>query len=158
MRPAPLVIARPAGRATRSHERARRAIARRARRAAAIGWALPNTAIGLGFALLARASGGRVRRVTGVIEAHGGALTRLLAVLPIGARSGTAVTLGHVVLASCAATLESTRKHERVHVAQSERWGPAFLPAYAVASLIALTRGRDAYLENRFEREARRAH
>jgi len=107
--------------------------------------------------VLACASGGEVRRVSGVLEAHGGALPRLLSLLPIGARSGTAVTLGHVVLASCAATLDATRAHERVHVKQYERWGPAFLPAYALASLIALTRGRDAYLDNRFEREARQA-
>lgn len=119
-------------------------------------WAFPNTAVGLALALFARATGGRVRRVAGAIEAHGGALPRLLSRLPIGARSGTAVTLGHVVLASCAGTLAVTRAHERVHVRQYERWGPLFLPAYAAASLWALVRGGDAYLDNRFEREARR--
>lgn len=126
------------------------------RRLARLLWAFPNTAVGLAFLALARATGGRVRGVAGVLEAHGGVLPRLLRVLPIGARSGTAVTLGHVVLGSCAATLAVTRAHERVHVAQYERWGPLFLPAYAAASLAALVRGRDAYLENRFEREARR--
>lgn len=126
------------------------------RRPARLLWAFPVTAIGLGFVLLARATGGRARRVAGVVEAHGGLLPRLLRVLPIGARSGTAVTLGHVVLGSCAATLAVTRAHERVHVAQYERWGPFFLPAYAAASLWALARGRDPYLDNPFEREARR--
>jgi hypothetical protein len=129
---------------------------RLAKRAARVLWALPNTAIGLGFALVARATGGHLRRVAGAIEAHGGVLPRLLAVLPIGARSGTAVTLGHVVLGSCARTLAVTRAHERAHVEQYERWGPLFLPAYTAASLRALARGRDAYLDNRFEREARR--
>ena len=119
-------------------------------------WALPNTSIGLLFVALARATGGRVRRVAGAIEAHGGLLPHLLRGLPIGARSGTAVTLGHVVLGSCADTLAITRAHERVHVAQYERWGALFLPAYAAASLWALIRGRDTYLDNRFEREARR--
>ena len=119
-------------------------------------WALPNTAIGLVFVSLAHGTGGRVRRVAGALEAHGGVLPRLLRALPIGARSGTAVTLGQVVLGSCADTLAVTRTHERVHVAQYERWGPLFLPAYAAASLWALVRGGDAYLDNRFEREARR--
>lgn len=128
---------------------------RHAKRAASALWAFPNTAMGLVLALFARVTGGRVRRVAGAIEAHGGALPRLLSRLPIGARSGTAVTLGHVVLASCAGTLAVTRAHERVHVAQYERWGPFFLPAYAAASLVALARGRGAYLDNCFEREAR---
>ena len=126
------------------------------RRAVRILWALPNTAVGLTFALLARATGGEMRRLRGAIEAHGGALPWLLRALPIGARSGTAVTLGHVVLGSCAVTLAVTRAHERVHVEQYERWGLLFLPAYAAASLWSLARGRDAYLDNRFEREARR--
>ena len=128
----------------------------RLRRAAGAVWAFPNTAIGLAFASLARVTGGRARRVAGVLEAHGGVLPRLLAALPIGARSGTAVTLGHVVLGSCAETLAVTRAHERVHVAQCERWGPFFLPAYAAASLWAWVGGRDAYFGNPFEREARR--
>lgn len=128
----------------------------RLRHVGRVAWAFPATAIGLAFVGLAHVTGGRVRRIAGVVEAHGGALPRLLTMLPIGARSGTAVTLGHVVLGSCAATLEVTRAHERVHVAQYERWGPLFLPAYAAASLWARVLGRDAYLDNRFEREARR--
>jgi hypothetical protein len=39
-------------------------------------------------------------------------------------------------------------------VRQCERWGPLFLPAYAIASLSAWVRGRDPYEGNRFEREA----
>ena len=45
-----------------------------------------------------------------------------------------ALTLGHVVLGVSQAALDDTRAHERVHVAQYERWGPLFLPAYLAAS------------------------
>ena len=50
--------------------------------------------------------------------------------------------------------LDRTREHERVHVRQYERWGPLFLPAYGLASLLAARRGQHAYYGNRFEREA----
>jgi hypothetical protein len=45
-----------------------------------------------------------------------------------------AITFGHVVLARDEAALTLTRMHERVHVRQYERWGPAFIPAYVLAS------------------------
>jgi hypothetical protein len=41
-----------------------------------------------------------------------------------------------------------------VHVRQYERWGPAFLPAYLLSSLLQLLRGRNPYRENHFERQA----
>ncbi|MDO8964417.1 MAG: hypothetical protein Q7W30_08015 [Coriobacteriia bacterium] len=44
--------------------------------------------------------------------------------------------------------------HEHVHVRQYERWGPFFLPAYAISSLVQLARGGDPYRDNRFERQA----
>lgn len=69
-------------------------------------------------------------------------------------RGASALTLGHVVLGRDAEALHRTRRHERVHVAQYERWGPFFLPAYALASLIAVLSGRRAYRDNAFEREA----
>ena len=124
-------------------------------RALAYAWAFPTTAVGLLFvpaALLG--SGGGVRWVDGVLELHGGGVRfflRRCTLLPGGA---TAMTLGHVVLGLDAAAHDLTRAHERVHVRQVERWGPLFLPAYGVASLIAFARGRDAYRDNRFEREA----
>ena len=46
------------------------------------------------------------------------------------------------------------RAHERVHVAQCERWGIAFVPAYLAASAVVWLRGEDAYLDNPFERAA----
>ena len=64
------------------------------------------------------------------------------------------MTLGHVVLGTTPTALALTRAHERVHVSQCERWGPLFLPAYAMASLWALLRNADPYRDNRFEREA----
>ena len=37
---------------------------------------------------------------------------------------------------------------------QSERWGVLFFPLYLGSTLAALARGRDPYLDNRFERAA----
>ena len=119
-------------------------------------WAGPTTAVGLAFVLPTLLTRGRARRVDGVLELHGGVCTwtlqRLVGLyLPGGA---AAMTLGHVVLGVDAAALASTRPHERVHVRQCERWGPLFLPAYGLSSLVARLRGQDAYRDNRFEREA----
>jgi hypothetical protein len=66
-----------------------------------------------------------------------------------------AITIGHVVLAQSSAALAQTRRHERVHVAQYERWGGLFLLAYPLASLWAGLRGKHPYLDNVFEVEAR---
>jgi hypothetical protein len=104
-------------------------------------------------AALALANGG-VRRAGGVLEAHGPWLAWILARLPPRPGGVAALTLGHVVIGRDRASLSRTRAHERVHVAQYARWGPAFLPAYALASLWAVARGRHPYHGNRFEREA----
>jgi len=65
------------------------------------------------------------------------------------------MTLGHVVL--CIDAVDDVLlEHELVHVAQYERWGPLFLPAYGIASLLALRGGGDAYRDNAFEVDARR--
>jgi hypothetical protein len=123
-------------------------------RALAVLWALPTTLVGALLLAIAVLTGGRAARAGSVIEAHGGWLRRALRRLPIARGGGVAVTLGHVVLGTDAETLRITRAHERVHVAQCERWGPFFLPAYALASLWALLSGRDPYRDNRFERQA----
>jgi hypothetical protein len=116
-------------------------------------WASPNTLLGVGLAALA-AAGGRLRVVDGVLEAHGPALRWILSHL-VPLRGGAlAITLGHVVLGRDARALDETRDHERAHVAQCERWGPLFLPAYLLSSVWALVRGRHSYLDNAFEREA----
>ncbi len=64
------------------------------------------------------------------------------------------MTLGHVVIARTIELHDLTRTHERVHVRQCERWGPLFVPAYLLASLVQWARGRNPYMDNPFEREA----
>jgi hypothetical protein len=117
-------------------------------------WAFPTTFVGLLFVPAALIGGGSFCVVDGVLELSGGLVSAFLrrgTLLPGGA---SAMTLGHVVLGLDRAALDRTRSHERVHVRQVERWGPLFLPAYGLASLVALMKGRDAYRDNRFEREA----
>ena len=113
-------------------------------------WALPTTLVGLALAGAA-VFGGHARVRAGVVEAWGGWLARFLGAWPLGA---AAMALGHVILATTIEDLERHAEHERVHVRQCERWGPLFLPAYAMASLWAWTRGRDPYRGNAFECEA----
>jgi hypothetical protein len=117
-------------------------------------WALPTTMFGLLFVPLALFSRGGVRVVSGVIEVHGGIVDfflRRCTLLPNGA---SAMTLGHVVLGRDQFLLDATRDHERVHVKQAERWGPLFIPAYLTASIVQWARGKRAYDDNPFEREA----
>jgi hypothetical protein len=115
-------------------------------------WAGPTTGVGLLVALAARLTGGRVRRVGGVLECSGGAARALLLARPL--RAG-AITLGHVIASVDDRTLERWRAHERVHVRQAERWGPLFIPAYLAAGLWAGLRGGNPYRDNPFEIEAR---
>jgi hypothetical protein len=123
----------------------------RATATAAILWALPWTAVGCCAGLFGLATGGKARCRSGVIEFHGGAVAWLLARFPIGPM---AMTLGHTVLGRTASALDVARSHELVHVRQYERWGPLFVPAYLLSSLAAWIAGKDAYRDNRFEREA----
>lgn len=117
-------------------------------------WAAPNSLIGLGLAVLARLTGGGMAVHTGVLEAHGGWVRALLGHAPFVGGGASAITFGHVVLAQNADLLAITRTHERVHVAQYARWGPAFLPAYLLAGAWQRLRGRDPYRDNPFEVEA----
>lgn len=126
-------------------------------RAPAYLWALPNTVLGLPFVLAALLSGGRVRRVEGVLEAQGRAIAWLLRRAVPLAGGAQALTLGHVILGRDAAALDRCRAHERAHVRQCEAWGLFFLPAYVVAGLLAWLRGGHPYWDNPFERTARRA-
>jgi hypothetical protein len=104
--------------------------------------------------LAALVSGGRASRVAGVIEAHGGVIDPMLRRFVPLRGGASAMALGHVVVGRNAGCLERTRAHERAHVRQAERWGPLFVPAYFVASLVAAARGGHYYRDNRFEREA----
>jgi hypothetical protein len=116
-------------------------------------WALPNSVVSFPIIAVGLLLGSKARVVDGVLEVWGGALSFLLARVPI--RGGAlAMTLGHVVLGRSAQAMEMTRAHERVHVRQCERWGPFFIPAYFLAGLVAILRGGNGYRDNRFEREA----
>ena len=119
-------------------------------------WAAPASAIGLLLAAPALATGiARAAWHAGVLE-----------VSLVGRRGRgrgrasawpfVAITFGHVVIAQSRRTQRLVRAHERVHVAQYERLGPLFLLAYPLESLLQLLRGSRPYVDNRFEREARR--
>jgi hypothetical protein len=110
-------------------------------------WAAPCTLVGGVAAALLLLCGGRARWVRGVLEVSGGAITRHL---PFDA-----ITLGHVVLARTPRAMRRLRRHERVHVRQCERWGPAFFAAYLLAGAWQWLQGRRAYWDNPFEIEAR---
>lgn len=116
-------------------------------------WALPATLLGLAALGACWLAGARVRRVGGTLEVAGGGTARIVARLPRRLRFA-AMTLGHVIVGTDHRTLARVRTHERVHVAQYERWGPLFIPLYLASSLVAWLRGRDPYYANRFEREA----
>lgn len=117
-------------------------------------WALPNTLLGLApLPILLLQRGGRIRVHTGVVELSGGIVTAMLRRGFFNVKPG-ATTLGHVVWGLDPLHLEISRRHERVHVAQYERWGPVFLPAYLLCSLVLHLRRKDAYRDNPFEREA----
>ena len=116
-------------------------------------WAAPYTVLGLSLGALAVLFGATARRHHGVVEVFGGRIGAGLARLPEPLRF-SAMTLGHVILAVDRSALSQLRLHEHVHVRQYERWGPAFVPAYLLSSLLQLLRGRNPYRENHFERQA----
>jgi hypothetical protein len=122
-------------------------------RLAAYLWAAPNTLLGIAAGMLVLCLGGRVRLVSGAVEFSAGELGEWLARRPARYRFG-AVTLGHVILGGSLTTLSALRRHEQVHVRQYERWGPFFLPAYALSSAWQIAHGRRGYRDNFFERQA----
>jgi len=129
-------------------------VRRRLIRSAAYAWAAPTTGVGLMAGALTLATGGRVQRRRGALEFHGGFSRWFLSRRMVMAQ---AMTLGHVIIGRDPDCLESCREHEQAHVRQVERWGAAFLPAYVLASAWAWSRGQHYYLDNWFERDARRA-
>lgn len=115
-------------------------------------WASPTTLVGLLAGVLTLCTGGRVQRRCGALEFHGG-FSRWL-----GCHWGfSAMTLGHVIIGRDRWCLDFCREHEQAHVRQVERWGGLFIPAYLAASLLAWWQGGHYYLDNWFERDARRA-
>lgn len=107
-------------------------------------WASPWSVVGSALALFFR----RRYVVRGVLLAEGAGWPRRL-----GWRY-RAITLGHVVLSIDDLDLD-TLEHELVHVRQYERWGPLFVPAYALASLRTLLQRKHHYRDNPFEVAAR---
>lgn len=117
-------------------------------------WALPYTLVGLLFALIVGLTRGRTQVVDGVLELHGRFASWFLRrCIPLQG-GALALTLGHVVIGRDADALAATRAHERAHVRQYERWGPLFVPAYAVSSAWAHLSQAGAYAGNYFERDA----
>ncbi|MGE5617997.1 MAG: hypothetical protein ACM3US_01925 [Sphingomonadaceae bacterium] len=112
-------------------------------------WASPTTALGL-LAALASLSAPRIQGPILLCRSRRG-----FARLFLTRRGYCAITLGHLVLITPDATPEILT-HEYVHVRQAERWGPLFLPAYLAAMLATRAKGKDPYLDNPFEVEARR--
>lgn len=117
-------------------------------------WAAPCSAVGLLLLALVLACGGNAAARNGALEttyrqraADCGPFTRRL---PF-----RGIVFGHVILAISAEELEFIRAHERVHVAQYERWGPLFFVAYPLSSLWQLLHGRHPYRDNYFEVQAR---
>ena len=117
-------------------------------------WAAPYSALGLLLGAFAVLGGAHWQRKAGTLEFAGGRFGEALSRLP-QPLAFSAMTLGHVILAVDRMALAELRPHDQVHVRQYERWGPLFLPAYFASSLVQLLRGRNPYLENHFEREAR---
>jgi hypothetical protein len=123
-------------------------------KAAKLLWASPCSAVGVLLAAVPVALGGRATWTRGALEvtyrqrlAGCGKLARSL---PF-----RGIVFGHVILAVTDEELRRIGPHERVHVAQYERWGPLFFPAYGLSSLWQLLRGRSPYWYNHFEVQAR---
>jgi hypothetical protein len=112
-------------------------------------WAGPTTLLGIAAALASLSVPRRSGPVLISRSSRGFARWFLLR------RGYHAIALGHVVLMAEEASLDLL-PHEMVHVRQSERWGPLFIPAYLAAMLVLRVRGRDPYHDNPFEVEARR--
>lgn len=110
-------------------------------------WAAPCTFVGGLAAVTLLLCGARARWVRGVLEVSGGAFAQRW---PFDA-----ITFGHVVLARTPRAMARWRRHERVHVRQCERWGPAFFAAYLLAGVWQWLQGQRAYWDNPFEVEAR---
>src|SRR4030088_1517994 len=104
-------------------------------------WSLPNTLIGLGFALL---SGAVPRPRDGLLIAES---NRALAYLFLTRRGFGAITFGRVVVSAIPLT-PRLLVHESHHARQYEALGPFFLPTYL------WLHARHGYAANPLESEA----
>ncbi len=126
---------------------------RRFRRSLVYLWAAPTSSVGLLAGVLTLATKGKVQCERGALEFHGGFARWFLERQVVNA---SAMTLGHVIIGRDARDLAECRDHEQVHVRQVERWGPLFIPAYLIASVVAWKKGGHYYFDNVFEQDARR--
>jgi hypothetical protein len=122
-------------------------------RIAGVLWASPYTLVGLLVGIMGLCTGGQAQIRGRTVEFYGGAAEWLLRCLP-GGQLVMAMTLGHSILGRTAASLDTCRDHELVHVRQYELWGPLFGPAYLLCALIAWIRGKNVWRDNPFERQA----
>ena len=118
----------------------------------AVGWAAPYTVFGMVVGILGVCTGGRMQWKGRALEFYGGAVTPFLDYCC--GRWVSAITFGHTILGRDARLLDACREHEWVHVRQYQRWGPFMGPAYLLCSAVQWCRGKHAYLDNPFEREA----
>jgi hypothetical protein len=116
-------------------------------------WALPWTSFGVLIGITGLATGGGVQRSGKTVEFWGGAVSWFLRTFPL-VSGASAVTFGHCILGRSQSALSRCRDHERVHVRQYERWGPAFVPAYLFHWVRLRIAGHDPYWDNPFEKQA----
>jgi hypothetical protein len=117
-------------------------------------WAAPCSAVGIVLTAVLLALGGKAKWSSGALEVtyrHSLASCGTLASkLPF-----RGIVFGHVILAVTREELKTIGPHERVHVAQYERWGPLFFLVYGASSVWQLVKGRSPYWYNYFEVQAR---
>jgi len=118
-------------------------------------WASPYTLLGLACYALPWPGKRWFVRYRGTIGVVGPGIERLLRRAPIPG-GAAALTLGHAILATSEEIFFDTWEHEWVHVQQYERWGPLFAPAYLLSSVWLKLNGKDPYMDNPFEIEARK--
>jgi len=113
-------------------------------------WALPNTLVGLLLGFLSFDWPRWEPRGALVFESERGFRKYH------SDRGYAAITFGHVIIAGPRPG-EKLLRHELAHVAQYEKWGPLFMPAYVYHFVRLALAGQDGYTDNPFEREARQA-
>jgi hypothetical protein len=118
-------------------------------------WPLPNTLIGLCIGVCPFLGDRTYTVRRGVFCIYGPAMKRLLELAPIQG-GAAAITFGHVILAADREAFDRTFEHEWIHVRQYCWWGPFFLPAYVVSSIWHGLIGEHMYVDNAFERQARK--
>lgn len=123
-------------------------------------WALPLTVLGLPLFALAMAQRKNqtsvLRTQHGIVfTAHSKLIAKMLQWHPLGRMD--AVAIGCCVLAQDSQALAKHLPHELVHVQQALHWGVFFPLAYSASSVWQLLRGRCAYADNYFERQANAA-